>query len=937
MPDSAPSASMSAPLRSPESRRSRRPRHAQLREQLQQGPATELISEVAAASPRAATPRASTIDADQAAELATEALRLVTVAPERARDLAAEVQRAARRSRDWESASRAARAAGLASLQLRDLAAAVVSLRWAIAAARRAGSERLEAEARMSLAATLMVGGSPRRAIAEVEAALRGLDGLAAARARVQRATIFQAVGRFDEALVEFRAAIPVLRRENDVEWHSRALNNRSVLFTTRRAFAAAEADLVAAEALCAGNGLELPAAYAKQNLGCLKAGQGEVVAALDLFDAAGSDYQRLGVQVGSLLVDRGELLLSVRLVAEARDAAREAVSVLRQQQRRAEVPAAQLLLSTAELLAGNASGALLAAEQSAREFARLGRHSGQALARYAQLQAQLETAPSLVSAGRVRRLAVELAQAGWAVPSLEARVLAGRLALVRGRTADAKRDLTEASRARRSGPADVRARAWLAEALLRAADGRRQSAGRALAAGLRIVEDYQATLGATELRAHVSVHRGALARLGVRMAIEDRSARQALTWAERSRVSGLLIRPPRPPNDGVLASALADLRTTMKEIEDRLGAGRGTGDLVQRQVRLERQVADRQRRLPPTDRSATMRPASLADIGAELGGRALVEYIDLDGTLHAVTVVDGVARLTTLGPVEVIRDRIAHLTFALQRLAQTRTARSTASTLSVLQTIGEGFDLTLLSPLAGLIGDRPLVLIPTGVLQSLPWSVLPSCSGRPITVAPSATAWSVAARRLPPAAPGTVVVVAGPGLPGARAEAETVAALYSGATLLVDDHATVNALSVASGAALVHVAAHGQLRSDNPLFSSLLMADGPLTVYDLDRLAVAPHHVILAACNSARMHALAGDEVLGFAAALLVQGTRSLVAPVLPVPDSATVSMMDRYHRRLLLGDTPSVALAAAQQAAASDGPAARATAAAFVCLGAG
>jgi len=181
------------------------------------------------------------------------------------------------------------------------------------------------------------------------------------------------------------------------------------------------------------------------------------------------------------------------------------------------------------------------------------------------------------------------------------------------------------------------------------------------------------------------------------------------------------------------------------------------------------------------------------------------------------------------------------------------------------------------------------------------------------------------------------VVIVAGPGLPGAREEAAAVARLYPGAVVLTGAEATVESLGAASGASLVHVAAHGQLRADNPLFSALIVADGPCTLYDLDRLTRPPHHVILAACETAKMHALAGDEVLGFASALLVQGTTSLVAPVIPVPDTLTVSLMLRYHRRLLAGLAPAAALAAAQQEAGDDGPAAQATAAAFVCLGAG
>jgi CHAT domain-containing protein len=215
---------------------------------------------------------------------------------------------------------------------------------------------------------------------------------------------------------------------------------------------------------------------------------------------------------------------------------------------------------------------------------------------------------------------------------------------------------------------------------------------------------------------------------------------------------------------------------------------------------------------------------------------------------------------------------------------------------------------------------------------------VLPSCRGRPVSVAPSARTWHQAATRPEPGEGAAVVVVAGPGLPGAAAEAATVARLHPGARLLGGPAATAGAVAGAiEGAGLLHLAAHGTVRSDNPLFSSVTLADGPFTVYELERLAQAPRHVVLAACDTARPQVVAGEEVLGFGTALLAGGTATLVAPLVPVADAATVDLMCAYHEELLAGRTPSVALATVQQRLDPQDPAAAATAAAFVCLGAG
>ena len=761
------------------------------------------------------------------------------------------------------------------------------------------------------------------------------LDGLPGARARVQRAGLLHEVGRLDEALEEYRAALPVLRRHGDPQWETRLLSNRGLLHATRRSFAAARADLEAAAQLCAGHDLGFAAAFVEQNLGTLDAQRGDVPSALRHFELAEAHYRRLGVDEGSLLVDRAELLLSTRLLGEARSNAEAAVRALEQQDRRNHVPEAQLLLAAVALVQGDAATAITASERARAAFSRLHRREWLVLARYAVQRARLAGGQP-VGPAQLRRTADALGAAGWTVHALEARVLAGQLALKRGRTEQARRDFEVASRARSYGPADSRARAWYAEALLRRADGRRRAAAAAVAAGLRVVEAHRATLGATELRAHVSVHRGALARLGLRMAIEDGDARRVLTWAERGRATSALLRPVRPPEDEVLARDLSDLRATLAELDEARLESRPTAPLEARQVALERAVCERSRTAAGA-RDAGARPRTAQELAADLGAAALVEHVELDGQLAAVVLVDGRARLRPLCPVEPVTRALGQVAFALHRLAdRRRPAASLTAAEQALTRAADQLDALLLRPLARSLADRQLVVVPPPALQSLPWSLLPSCAGRPVTVAPSASLWHEAHRRT--AAPGRVVAVAGPGLPGAREEAAAVAQLHPGARRLLDGDAVAPQVAAAlDGASLVHVAAHGRLRSDNPLFSALVLADGPFTVYDLERLQVAPAHVVLAACDTGRSHNVAGGEILGLTAALLGQGTATLVAPVVPVPDAETVTLMQDYHRCLLAGRAPAAALADAQQRAASRDGVARAAAAGFVCLGDG
>ena len=89
----------------------------------------------------------------------------------------------------------------------------------------------------------------------------------------------------------------------------------------------------------------------------------------------------------------------------------------------------------------------------------------------------------------------------------------------------------------------------------------------------------------------------------------------------------------------------------------------------------------------------------------------------------------------------------------------------------------------------------------------------------------------------------------------------------------------------------------------------------------------------MLSACDLARLETRPGDELLGFAAALIAMGSRTVIASVVPVPDAATKRLMVALHERLVAGRSPAVALADAQAAL---GPA-RAALAGFVCLGTG
>jgi len=204
--------------------------------------------------------------------------------------------------------------------------------------------------------------------------------------------------------------------------------------------------------------------------------------------------------------------------------------------------------------------------------------------------------------------------------------------------------------------------------------------------------------------------------------------------------------------------------------------------------------------------------------------------------------------------------------------------------------------------------------------------------------VVPSTALWyraeSTAARG---GADPQVVLVLGPGLPGAAAEVSHLRDSYPGAQWLAGKAATAKAVMAAlDGADLAHVAAHGRFRPDNALFSCLDLADGPLTVYDLETLRQAPATIVLSACDSGLSEVCPGDELMGLAAALFTLGTRCLIAAVVPVADRFARVLMIELHDALRSGMAPAAALARAQARSAAETGSDEAPGS-FVCFGVG
>jgi tetratricopeptide (TPR) repeat protein len=810
------------------------------------------------------------------------------------------------------------------------LPGAVAELRRGVRLASASGRPEREVDVQATLGITLTWMGRSQQGLALLDQAVAAARGSLAGRVLMRRALVLWNLGRFHEAHEDLCRALPYLRRAGDTVWEARSLSWRAFVFLGLGLPGRAAADFARAEELFATSGQELEYAMARHNRGLTALIRGDLPGALTYFDEAGNRYDALGETVPDLAIDRCSALLAAGLAGEA---ARETDTAL------SRIPAeggiafknAELVFAaaTAALAAGNSSAATERARQARRLFRAQERPVWETRADLVIAQARYVAGERSASLLRYAGQVAARMEAPRADEAIQADLLAGRLALSRGRMVDADRYLERAARSRRRRPPLTRSVAWLARALQAEARGNARATLAACARGLDALDEHQMTLGATELRAYGTAHGAELAMLAQRDALRRGDVHRLLFWSERWRATALTARSTPLRHDRQLAAELSALRSVIRLL--------GTGEmpaprraaLERERRRLEAAVQARTRRSP----GSHVQEAVGFDLGAlfdELGGSRLIELVEVDGILHVITVADRRVRLHTVGGVP--EDEIRMNRFLLRRLARSSPRPGDEQSLIYR---GAQLESSLLGSAAAELGDGPVIIVPPGRLQAVPWTLMPSLRDRTVTVAPSALTWARARRKRPPA-DRRVALVVGPGLVTEGAEVAELHSRYPESVMLGNGSATAeHVLGALDGAWLAHIAAHGTFRADNPMFSSLRLDDGPLTVHDFERLARAPYRLILSSCDSGVAAPVGADELLGLVSSLVPLGAAGIVASVVPVNDQAAVPVMLALHDALRAGATLAEALLTARRAVSSD-PLAHATAHSFLALGA-
>ncbi|WP_380167147.1 CHAT domain-containing protein [Jannaschia sp. R86511] len=784
----------------------------------------------------------------------------------------------------------------------------------------------------------------------EVEAT-SGLRPSVLGRAAVNRGLVLFQSGTTG-ALAAFDRALRVLP---PVEFDARfvAHLNRGAVHLEARRLTAARRDFRSALSLAQRGHDEPGIAMSSANLAYVLMLGDDLPGALRELDAVAPVLSRLSPVLGAkCVVNRAEVLLAAGLLDEAVEDLRGAARTFGAHGDVFEQAEAEHLLGRVHLALGEAGEALRLATSAGDRFASRGAAVRAARSRCLSLQAELARRGETPRPGDAATAATlpdvpprtpqQVATAAQALADTfaahhlthderSARLLVAEALLEAGEVERARSGAGDALRRHRGEASVDRLRVHRLRARLALAEGHDEIADAELRSAFRHLRRRVGLLGSLELRTAMAVHAQQMAQAAVERALERDRPGDVLTVAEATR--GLSARPSpvtrrRDPQAAAWLEELRQIRTAVTRSETAADP-RDTERAHELEKLLRERAWHSEGRGDPEAGQAEV-PQIQAAVGEQ--GGALLTLLAVRARLVAVVLrADGVST-HPLGP---LPEAVAAARAVRADLDVLAGARLPAPMAAVVRaSLQHGLDRLgrLLLPGPALAGDGPLLLSPSAALALVPWGLLPPLRGRTVTVSPTATSWLRGrARTRPVSSEALVGVVLGPGLEHGRREVRAVGEVWPGAEV-VEAATSADALRLVGRCDVFHASAHGVHEPQSPLFSHLVMADGPLFGHELHGLARVPGHVVLSACELGCAETRPGDERLGMTAALLAAGVGSVVAGVARVDDQVSARVAAAHHRGLAAGLVPAQALAAALAAEPDEAPPAP-----FVCFGSG
>ena len=100
-----------------------------------------------------------------------------------------------------------------------------------------------------------------------------------------------------------------------------------------------------------------------------------------------------------------------------------------------------------------------------------------------------------------------------------------------------------------------------------------------------------------------------------------------------------------------------------------------------------------------------------------------------------------------------------------------------------------------------------------------------------------------------------------------------------------------------------VHLATHGLIDPDHPMYSGIAFYDGLLQMYETFNLDLHADLVALSACETGLGALKRGEGVIGLTRAFMYAGTPSVLVSLWSVDDHSTSVLMTEFYRHLNAG----------------------------------
>lgn len=698
--------------------------------------------------------------------------------------------------------------------------------------------------------------------------------------------------------------------------------------------------------------GLHVTQAEIEASMGNLALFQGRYDRALDYLERSRRSFAALGMAHQSAIAEQelADAYLELNLAPEAAAIYERVVPVFDRLGMRAEQSRSCAHLGRALMLLGQMEKAQWWLEQARELYAAEGNPVGVAMVTL--VEAQLHYAEGNFAATRLKAAAAEapLAASGAWRRLLLARWLHGEAARELGDNVTARRLLEETLR-----DAEIQAQPQLAQlcltslGLLAAEAGETQQSEAFFKRAISLIEELRAPLPAEEFRTAFIADKLTPYDELVRLCLADNTpARtvEAFGYVEQSRSRALVemlggaleFRPkPRDEFEARLLSRLEELREELNWFYSQLNRppdGNAKHLATARMSELQESVREREslmleilRQLQQRGQETPHRiaPLDIVELQRSLGETtALIEYAALDGRLIAFVVTgDSIEVVRDLGSEAEVNGKLGQLRFqidALRHGAQRVRHHLATLTARARHHLSALYDL-LLRPIETRLGSRRLVVVPFRALHYVPFHALFDGDAyvverREVCYAPSAgVLLHCLAKPRRPFDSALLLGVADEQTPRVRDEINALEPLFPRATALLDGRATRASLHEhASTTDVLHLACHGQFRPDSPLFSSLKLGDGWLTVRDAYNLELNCELVTLSACETGVSAVAPGDELIGLARGFFSAGAPSLLLSLWTVDDAATATMMTEFYTRLRECMSPAAALRHAQ-----------------------